>query len=210
MRGRMQARPAARREQRVGERRGGALGRHIDRRVGERERAVRAGKAVDQRAVEQRAAERRQKRRAGGNREDARLAQGPCRFLGGPCWKASGGASSFAGPGETPVDGRSPQPPSAASSRSNADFAHGNSESQPVGRIGEGAGQNPRAEQALEAFARLGVGREAEEARSADHAPAAPLEQRVEPRASAARRAAVASSQADRRAPARRSRSPGR
>ena len=66
-----QARAPARRKQRLGQRRGGPLGRHVDRGVGQRQRPVGAGKALDQRAVEQGAAQRRQEGGAGGNREDA-------------------------------------------------------------------------------------------------------------------------------------------
>ena len=40
-----EARPAARRDQRLRQRRGGALGRHVDRRVGERERPAGAGES---------------------------------------------------------------------------------------------------------------------------------------------------------------------
>ncbi len=66
--------PPSRREQRLRERRGGALGRHIDGRACQRERPARAGKPLDQFTVDERSGERRQERRANGNREDARVA----------------------------------------------------------------------------------------------------------------------------------------
>ena len=73
-----QAPCAARREQRLGQRLGRALRRHIDRGVGERHRPARAGEALDQRAVQKGAAQGRQKRRPGGNREDFAARDGPC------------------------------------------------------------------------------------------------------------------------------------
>ena len=62
---------AARREQGVRQRRGRALGRHVDRRLRERQRPIRPRKTFDDFAVEQGAAQRRQERSAGRNGEDA-------------------------------------------------------------------------------------------------------------------------------------------
>ena len=76
-----QAPCAARREQRLGQRLGRALRRHIDRGVGERHRPARAGEALDQRAVQKSAAQGRQKRGPGGNREDSRRAMAHARLL---------------------------------------------------------------------------------------------------------------------------------
>ena len=67
-----EARAPARRNECVGERRGGALSRHVDRRIGQRQRAPGGGKALDQHAVEEGAAQRRQEGRARRNCEDAR------------------------------------------------------------------------------------------------------------------------------------------
>ena len=79
MRGRIEARAAARLDQRSAERRRGALGRHVDRRARQFERPAVAGKARDQLALKQRAGERRQKRRAGGNGEDVGVDRGGLR-----------------------------------------------------------------------------------------------------------------------------------
>ncbi len=56
MRGRMRLVAAARLDQRLRERRRGALGRHVNRRARQIERPARAGKALDQLALDQRAA----------------------------------------------------------------------------------------------------------------------------------------------------------
>ncbi len=76
-----QARPAARRDQRPRQRRGGALGRHVDRRVGERQRPAGAGESRDQRAVDERPRQRRRERDAGGNGEEIGRFQETTRAL---------------------------------------------------------------------------------------------------------------------------------
>ena len=74
-----QARSAARRDQCARQRRLGALGRHVDRRVGERERPAGAGESGDQRAVDERPRQRRRERDAGGNGKDVGVGQGRSR-----------------------------------------------------------------------------------------------------------------------------------
>src|SRR5271166_5042426 len=61
-------------------------------------------------------------------------------------------------------------------------FLAGNAETQAIGRVGEGARQNARREQALEGCSRVQARGETEELCSTDDAPAVLRQQRVEPR----------------------------
>ena len=97
-----EARPAAAgRDERSRQRRRGALGRDVDRRVGERERPAGAGESLDQRTVDERPRQRRRERDAGGNGEEIGLPQEPTRAFSKPgrlsrarAAKASGQASA--------------------------------------------------------------------------------------------------------------------
>ena len=79
---------AAGRDQRFGQSLGGALRRHVDRRVSQRRRSGRPGEAVDQNSVQESAAQGWQERRAGRNCEDSGLANRHARLLCGAWGKA--------------------------------------------------------------------------------------------------------------------------
>ena len=103
---------AARHEQRLGQGFGGALRRHVDCGVGQRDCSAGAGEAVDEGTVEKVLAQSRQERRAGGNREDLGLANGHGRLLGG---RRRRQAASFR---DQPLSGT--RPASVAASRRQA------------------------------------------------------------------------------------------
>ena len=168
MRGRMRLRAPLAESSALASACGGALRRHVDRRVGQRHRSARAGEAVDQDAVQERAAQGRQKRRAGGNREDSGLANGHARLLCGARGKASG----------RPAHPRK-QPRRAAATRSHRPESR--TAANPAASA-NGRARMPAAMSRSKRGARVGFRCEAEQAGPTEDAPAIALEQPVEPR----------------------------